>query len=284
MSLLRLMSQNQWNYVDNNETWEAMGLDCSARVRMPQHVEILQTLLPDILGGQEVNAVMQQLLVAGCVEKGLPYTLIWGSMTPILYRSDKLELLDQEFLPYPEEMEGFAGIFNDFYSKACNIGVFRVKEDGKVFIFATTHLWWMNGSDPANKWYREGSDEVRMLQLKMANAKIEAYRVRYGNCPVILVGDLNTDYRSQAIQYALTEGGYQHGHDVAVEFAHEENGYNYCMPFGPGKWEHKPFEDAIDHILVKGLPADAVRRFDRYETEAYCFVSDHAPVWIDVEI
>ena len=94
MSLLRLMSQNQWNYVDNNATWEALGLDCSARVRMPQHVEILQTLLPDILGGQEVNAVMQQLLVAGCVEKGLPYTLIWGSMTPILYRSDKLELLD----------------------------------------------------------------------------------------------------------------------------------------------------------------------------------------------
>ena len=41
---------------------------------------------------------------------------------------------------------------------------------------------------------------------------------------------------------------------------------------------------AIDRILVKGLAAEAVRRFDRYETEEYCFISDHAPVWIDVEI
>ena len=282
--MLRLASQNQWNYLENNSTWEAMGLDCSAKVRMRGHGKVLQTLMPDILGGQEVNGEMQRLLMQYCVENGLPYTMIWGSMTPILYRSDKLELLDSEFLPYPEHMEGWEGIFNDSYSKACNLGVFRRKEDGKVFIFATTHLWWMNGSDPADKWYREGSDEVRMLQLKMAAERLEYYRGLYGNCPVILVGDLNTDYRSQAIRYALSEGGYQHGHDVAVEFAHEENGYNYCMPFAPGAWQHKPFEDAIDHILVKGLPADAVRRFDRYETEEYCFISDHAPVWIDVEL
>lgn len=284
MDMLRFMSQNQWNYVDNNPTWAAMGLDCSANARMPGHLKILETLLPDILGGQEVNAVMQQLLVAGCVERKLPYTLIWGSMTPILYRSDKLELLAQEFLPYPEYMEGFEGIFNDSYSKGCNIGVFRTKEDGKVFLFATTHLWWMNGSDPDCGWYRKGSDQVRMLQLKMATAVIDRYRAQYGGCPVILVGDLNTDYRSKAVQYALSEGGYQHGHDVAVEFAHEGNGYNYCMPTGPGKWQHLPFEAAIDHILVKGLAAEAVRRFDRYETEEYCFISDHAPVWIDVEI
>lgn len=284
MSMLRLMSQNQWNYVDNNAQWAALGLDCSAKVRMQGHLKILETLLPDILGGQEINSVMQQLLVAGCVERNLPYTLIWGSMTPILYRSDKLELLQQEFIPYPEKMEGFEGIFNDCYSKACNVGVFRVKEDGKIFIFATTHLWWMNGSDPDSKWYRKGSDQVRMLQLKLATAVIDGYRAQYGSCPVVLVGDLNTDYRSQAIQYALSEGGYRHGYDAAVEFAHPENGYNNCMPHAPGKWQHKPFEDAIDHILVKGLAENAVRRFDRYETEEYCFVSDHAPVWIDVEI
>ena len=284
MSQLRIMSQNQWNCTPNLPHWEEKGLDCSSEVRMKGHVQILKELMPDILGGQEVNMNMQADLMFYCLDEGLPYSLIWGNMTPIIYRADKLELLATEYVPYPEHVDGFEGIWCDYKSKSANLGVFRTKEDGKVFICLSTHLWWMNGSDPANKWYRQGSDQVRMLQLKMANAKIEAYRVRYGNCPVILVGDLNTDYRSQAIQYALTEGGYQHGHDVAVEFAHEENGYNYCMPFGPGKWEHKPFEDAIDHILVKGLPADAVRRFDRYETEAYCFVSDHAPVWIDVEI
>lgn len=284
MSKLRLMSQNQWNYVDNNETWKAMGLDCSAQVRMQGHMAVLETLMPDILGGQEVNSVMQQLIMGCCAEKNLPYTMIWGSMTPILYRSDKLELLEASFLPYPEEMEGFEGRFNDSFSKCCNMGVFRCKEDGKVFIFATTHLWWMNGSNPDCGWYRAGSDQVRMLQMKMAAQRIDGCRGKYGDCPVILVGDLNTDYNSEAIRWALGEGGFQHGHDVAVEFAHQENGYNNCMPAGPGKWQHLPFEKAIDHILVKGLAADAVRRFDRYETEAYCYLSDHAPVWIDVEI
>lgn len=284
MSKLRLMSQNQWNYVDNNETWKAMGLDCSAQVRMKGHMAVLETLLPDILGGQEVNAVMQQLIMGHCAEKNLPYTMIWGSMTPILYRSDKLELLEASFLPYPEEMEGMDGCFNDCFSKCCNIGVFRSKEDGKVFIFATTHLWWMNGSDPDCGWYRAGSDQVRMLQVKMASQRIDSYREKYGNCPVILVGDLNTDYNSEAIRWALSEGGFRHGHDVAVEFAHAGNGYNNCMPHGPGTWENLPFEKAIDHILVKGLAADAVRRFDRYESDAYCYLSDHAPVWIDVEI
>ena len=267
MSRLRLASQNQWNYVDNNATWEAMGLDCSANVRMQGHCKILQTLMPDILGGQEVNSEMQRLMMTFCAEQKLPYTMIWGSMTPILYRSDKLELLQSEFLPYPEQMEGFEGCFNDAFSKACNIGMFRIKENGKVFIFATTHLWWMNGQDPDCNWYRAGSDQVRMLQLKMATERMEYYRSLYGDCPVVLVGDMNTDYRSEAIRYALSDGGFSHGHDIATEFAHQENGYNYCMPTGPGVWQHLPFENAIDHILVKGLPEGSVKRFDRWEPE-----------------
>ena len=59
MSKLRLMSQNQWNCVNNNEFWAERGEDCSAEVRMKGHVRILKELLPDIVGGQEVNAEMQ---------------------------------------------------------------------------------------------------------------------------------------------------------------------------------------------------------------------------------
>ena len=38
MSVVRLMSQNQWNYVNNTAQWEALGLNCSAEVRMKGHV------------------------------------------------------------------------------------------------------------------------------------------------------------------------------------------------------------------------------------------------------
>lgn len=286
MSRLRIMSQNQWNYVDNLPNWQEMGLDCSAEVRMKGHVKVMKELLPDILGGQEVNIQMQTLFQFYAMEEKLPYALIWGNYTPIIYRTDKFELLDTEYIYYPDEVEGFEGIFNGAVrSKGCCVGVFRAKEDGKVFVFATTHLWWMNGSDPNHKSYKAGSNEARMMQIKMALELVEKYQKKYNACPVFFVGDMNCGYESGAIQYALKEGGYVHAHDVAVEYACENMGYNICGPKGPGlAWLDKPFAAAIDHILVKDLPEKCVRRFERYMTEAYLVLSDHAPVYIDVEL
>ena len=284
MSTLRLMSQNQWNYTPNAPAWEEKGLDCSAEVRMRGHVRVLRELLPDIVGGQEVNKDMQLLLKLYCMEEGLPYAQIFGNYTPLIYRADKLELLDTDYLLYPVYVDGFEGKFNDALSKSLNLGVFRNKESGTVFIFATTHLWWMQGHTEGKPNYRKGSDRVRTLQIQSATAKIEEYRQKYGNCPAIFVGDMNTGYNSEAIQSALKESGYRHAHDVAAEFRHEGRGYHWCSPTGYGAWLDGPFEDAIDHILVKGLPEGAVRRFDRFTPEYYLTLSDHAPVYIDVEL
>ena len=253
MSKLRLMSHNQWDCTKNRAEWEALGLDCSAEARMRGNVRVLQELLPDIVGGQEVNKTMQIYLKLYCLEAGLPYTIIWGNQTPLIYRADKFELLD-----------------------TLNIGVFRDKADGKVFIFATTHLWWKKENA------QPGSDEARRRQLKEAIEKIDAYQKKYGDCPVILVGDLNANYTSPAIKYALGEGGYTHAHDVATDFRHEGRGYNACGPKAPGCWQDAPFETAIDHILVKDIPEGSVKRFDRYCPDYYLTVSDHAPTYIDI--
>lgn len=281
---MRIVSQNQWNCTDNLSHWQAQGLDCSSKVRMKGHTQVIKTLLPDILGGQEVNKEMQLDLQIDLLEAGLHYTLIWGSMTPIFYRADKLELLDAEFYPYPEHLEGYDGICNDAKSKNANLAVFRDKESGKTFVFVTTHLWWKNGSDPSRRDYQAGSDQVRTWQLQAAMALVERYREKYDGCPAVILGDLNTRYHSEAIQYALHEGGYVHAHDVAVEYAHDGEGYNGCNVHykGPGIWSSGSFEDAIDHILVKGFPADAVRRFDRYTPDDYVYLSDHAPVIADI--
>lgn len=277
MSTIRLMSQNQWNCTDNLPTWKEQGLDCSAAVRMRGHAAILETLMPDILGGQEVNMQMQYLLKLNCIERSLPYTLIWGNMTPIVYRADKLELIDAEYLLYPEHVDGYEGSFNDVKSKSCNIGVFRVKEDGAVFVFATTHLWWKSSEA------QPGSAEVRRIQLMAATELVKSYQKKYGGCPAILVGDLNAGYRAEALTYARGEGGWQHAHDVAVEYRHEGKGFNGCG-IRPGVWQDEPFEKAIDHILVRDIPDGAVRRFDRYCPEDYVYLSDHAPVYIDLTL
>ena len=285
MSTLRLMTQNQWNRTENAPAWEEKGLDCTSATRMKGHVQVFREICPDIVGGQEVNKDMQLDFMLYCQQEKLPYTIIWGNMTPIFYRADKLELLDTEYLLYPKRFENYEGTFNDANSKSCNVAVFRNKESKKVFIFATTHLWWRNGTNPDYKYYQAGSDEARAYQLKLANEMIEKHRAAYQNCPVVLLGDMNARLGSPALNYALGEGGYLHAHDVATDFRHEGRGYCSCTPNGPGtKWLDGTPADAIDHILVKGMPEGAIKRFDRYTPDYYLLLSDHAPVYIDMTL
>ncbi len=278
MAKMRLMSQNLWAYQNNNEHWEALGLDCSAEVRMKANVQVFQDLLPDVIGGQEICRDMQRYLMLACHEAGLAYTFIWGNDTPILYRADKFELLDADFLLYPEHIEGIEGTVNNNKTKSLCVAVFRDKADGKIFVFATTHLWFK----PESK--QPGSIAARLWQMQKAVALIDKYQKKYNGCPAILVGDMNSRYASPAIQYALNEGGYSHAHDVATDFRHEGRGYNGCRPKGPGTWQDAPFETAIDHILVKDIPDGAISRFDRYCPDYYLTISDHAPAYIDIEI
>ena len=284
MSKLRLMGQNQWNCTNNQPKWEEKGLDCSAELRMKGHIQVFKELMPDIVGGQEVNKDMQLYFMLLCQEEKLPYAMIWGNMTPIIYRADKFELLDTEYLLYPKTMDGYEGSFNDSNSKACNLGVFRCKESGKVFIFVTTHLWWRNGSTPTYRFYQAGSDEAREYQLRLCVGLVDKYRAKYGDCPVVIAGDLNTGKGSLAHEFIEKEAGYTHAHDAAVEFATEAIGYCSCNAEGPApKWWDSSYEKADDHIYVKGMPEGAVKRFDRYCPEYYLALSDHAPVYIDVE-
>lgn len=284
---IRLMTHNIWNNDLNSPTWESMGKDCSAEVRVKGLLQVYKDTTPDIIGCQESSALMADLLKQEFENENMKYTLIWGRFTPIIYRADKFELIDSEFGTYPEIIEGFEGTFNDVKSKSWNLGVFRSKENGKVFIFATTHLWWKY--DPNGKTdYDEArcqphSDEARELQLASLLNKVSQYRAKY-NCPAFVVGDMNTRYDTRAIQSALA-CGFRHAHDIAAEYAEESVGLHYCYPWGlEMKYYDDPFERAIDHILVTGEKEGAVKRFERYSPEYYLTISDHSPAYVDVEL
>ena len=286
METLRLMTHNVWNRDTNSSQWEAIGADCSAQARAPGLLRVYRELLPDVIGGQEVTALMADLLKEGFQNGEVGYTLIWGRFTPILYRSDRLELIDAEFGTYPENIQGFEGSFNDMRSKSWNIGVFRVKSSGKRFIFVTTHLWWKrNPPDESyigKHGYQPWSDEARERQIATVMEKILVYREKY-DCPVILLGDMNTDYNSKAMRY-VRDHGFRHAHDIATEYAEEAVGYHYCFPDGyETKYYDHPFETAIDHIYVMGENEGAVKRFERYSPDYYFPISDHSPAYIDIE-
>lgn len=283
MSTIRLMTHNIWNRDKNSPAWEEKGFDCSAEARIGGLLRVWRETQPDVIGCQEASALMADL-----VKEGMPgYTLIWGRFTPILYRTDKLELVDSEFLTYPAEIEGFEGKFNDVRSKAYNIGVFRVKESGKLFIFATTHLWWKHSPTektpvpyPSN--CLPHSDEAREYQIELLTTALDRFREKY-NCPAFLVGDLNTGFDSKAVQSAIAKG-YRHAHDIATDYAEEAVGYHYCFPDGfKTFYSDRPWRTAIDHILVIGEEEGSVKRFERYSPEYYYPISDHSPAFIDIE-
>ena len=284
--MLRIATHNVWNNIDNTPEWEKIGEDCSAVARAPGHVRVYQDTKPDIIGWQESRDIMLDSVLSSCADAGINYTAIWGRFTPILYRADKLELIESRFITYPEEIEGFEGIFNDMRSKSANIAVFRIKENGHIFVFTTTHLWWKRNDEQTKKndprSYQIGSDEAREKQMKMLIGAVNAYRDKY-SCPSIIVGDLNTAYNSKAVKFALANG-YSHAHDIATDFSDDEAGYHYCFPWGfKREYSKGGFAYAIDHILVSGTKDGAVKRFERYSPEYYYTVSDHSMAFIDID-
>lgn len=281
MGNLRIMSHNVWKCDGNLPDWEAKGENCSAAVRAKGMVRVYTETSPDIVGFQEMSPAMADGILLGLAEQGLRYALLWGRDTPVLYRQDRLELLNSDFRLYPTEFPGWEGEFNNAGTKSWCIAVFRDKSDGKKLIFMSTHLWWKS-SDPASNSYQAGSDEARVYQLNLAMDRLEEFRAEY-DCPAVLVGDLNADYTMPVIRNALSRG-FGHAHDLAADYADEDWGYHYCFGDGYRPYVSAPFEKGIDHILVKYAPEGFVRRFERYTPDYYLPLSDHSPVFADVAL
>ena len=282
MPKLRIMSTNVWRCAENKPWWIERGLDCSSAARAPGIAKAYLETRPDIIGTQECDVIFRKQLPIEVAKLGLNYSFIEAGFTSVLYNNDTLELVEQEYFVYPESIPEYEGVFNNDDSKSFCLAVFRTKKDGKYIVFAGTHLWWMSG-DEGHGCYRPHSHEAREFQMNTMVDHLEKFRKKY-NCPAVAVGDINATYNSLAIKAALGRG-YQHAHDIAVEYADERNGWHYCYPDGyVGYDDPKPFEEGIDHILVAGAPEGFVQRFERYTPEYYLPLSDHFPVFADVEL
>ena len=279
--MIRIMSNNQWWSDTNKPGWEKMGLDCSAKVRVPGFHRMFAETNADIIGLQECSMVMADLHMRGLSESGSGYALLWGRDTPILYKTDKFELVDSSYLVYPTEVPGFEGEFNNLNTKSYCIAVFRSKENGKMIVFGTTHLWYMS-SNPNWKHYQSGSDEARQYQLGIMMDKVDEFIEKY-NCPGIIVGDMNAYATSLAIKDANSRG-YIGAASLATDYADDGNGYHKCDADGYSPYVPGDPNRALDHILVKNAPDGFVKRFDRFKEEYYMPLSDHLPVYIDVEL
>ena len=76
MASYRLMTNNIWNSMGNTEAWKQNGEDCSPEVRVPLLARVYEELKPDILGMQEANHKMVNLLQIEFTQRALPYTIL----------------------------------------------------------------------------------------------------------------------------------------------------------------------------------------------------------------
>ena len=131
--------------------------------------------------------------------------------------------------------------------------------------------------------YQADSDVAKEYQIALLAEKIMTFCKKY-DCPAIVVGDFNTDYKFKAVQY-LFDKGFRHAHDIAVEYAEESIGYHNCFPSGYETfYSDKPFECPIDHIMLLGEREGSVKRFERYSPDYYFPISHHSPAYIDMEL
>lgn len=282
-----IMSNNQWNCNENAKAWIERGEDCSAQARMGKIVKAyLQDNLPDVICLQETSLLMASLMMdelkSQLQEKGIAatYTLVTGNDTPIVYRSDVLKLRESGFFLYPKNVPGFEGEFNNGDSKSYCWCVFEERATGKVFATLSTHLWWML-DDPDGPYYYPHSDEARAWQLQQATNRMNEVMAKY-NCPVFAMGDFNAELPSKCVQTAYKDG-WVDVHDICTGECDQSWGYHRCnwTEWKPFVW--KPFEKAIDHILVKSPVPFEVKRFVRIMPAWFDPLSDHYPLYVDVE-
>ena len=280
MIQFRLMSSNQWWSDSNKPAWREMGLDCSAAAREGGFMRMFADTDADIIGLQECSAHMADLHMRAFSDTGMPYALLWGRDTPILYRKDKFELVDSAYMVYPTAVPGFEGEFNNLNTKSYCVAALRAKESGDMIVFGTTHLWYMS-SNPKWKYYQLGSDEARVFQIGLFMDCAEAFARKY-ECPAVIVGDMNAYTTSAAIQSAFARG-WEHARDLATDFKDEGHGYHKCGEDGYGPYVPAAPEKALDHVLVLGAKEGFVRSFKYFTEEYFMPLSDHLPILIDVK-
>jgi len=279
--MIRILSNNQWKCDNNSPDWAAKGEDCSAEGRVDGLARAYLSVMPDIIGLQEASEKMTMLLMERLYRgaKDARYELVTGGDTPILFRSDRFQLMASGFLRYPELIPGMEGSFNNAGTKSYTWAVLEALTDRKPIAVMSTHLWWKS-SHPEDKDYQPDSNKARSWQIRLAMSKMEEILKEY-RCPCFIMGDFNASMDSLCME-ACKENGWEEVHDLAVGECDETNGHHNCYGWGYTHDEPKPFDKAIDHIVCKAPCQLTVQRFLRMTAQWFDCISDHFPLYIDI--
>lgn len=262
---LRIMTSNVWADVFNNPV-EGRDKELST---------VYLRYMPDILCLQEVHPswhnsnLKPPLFEAGYDEiTGVDLADNTNNYTPLLFRADKLEVLDKGFVK-------FAGL-NDFGSKSATWARFWSKADGTEFVAAATHLYWTAD---------EAGEKARISNCREILDCAEPFISK--GIPLLCGGDFNCVIGS-APQRFLEEKGMISSSRVCEKMTEDISSHHGDPIYDPnlkkfkGKRTTNPNEMSLDHIMVSGNVK--VKTYTVVCDAEALDATDHSPVYIDVEI
>ena len=201
--------------------------------RQSQLCALLNCESPDIFGTQEtlypqLCDLLQAMPDYAYIGVGRDDGEKGGEFSPIFYRKDRLELLNEGHFWLSGQPDKPGKGWDAACTRICTWGYFKDKRSKRRFYFFNTHMDHVGVTAR-----REGA--------KLIMAKMKAFRKT--NEPVILTGDFNVDQRSEVYK-VFASSGFLADCFVRARYRFAENGtFN---AFDPGRWT----DSRIDHVFV----------------------------------
>lgn len=254
---------------------------------------VIRTYQPDIVGLQEFDARWRLEPTNLFALLGSPYeeavcaeALPDRNWNPILYRTDRLELLACGNQPFTQGKEWplastYPSDSKTTHHRAVTWAVFRVRETGETVIALNMHIH-IDSSDTA--------EQKRAIQTSEAQeliAKAQELQTSYPNSTVFVTGDYNSNITGPVIGEML-KNGYSDtyalaanktdvcGFHAAPVFNAEKNLYDSA-----GRAFSGNYQTAIDHCLTIGNPVTVSDYLYVTLSDAF-LISDHNPLYVRV--
>ena len=266
---LRIMTSNilaaRWGEDNKNNPNHVPPVEQRAEI----YAEVLAQYQPDVIGVQETDkkwgCVLPSRLDFLKSEYGIEYTWLFSTwndgkpnMTTILYRSDKLELVDSAC----EEFSYWKASDHPYHLRVMAWGRFRNKAEPSLeFILINTH--WATLTEESKMSATEATEKVNALKAQ--------------GVPIFCTGDFNNRQDSENIHYFLVNTGMVETMQVAKEnhtLANYIGGYHTV-----GKL--KTSEAYVDHIM--GYGNFSVLHYETVLKDRTMWLSDHSPQFTDIK-
>lgn len=264
--------------------------DSSAAERAPRLIENYLFYKPDLLGLQEINRTLQEVLIGPMRERG--YSVV--SARPDESRRKDFEhsslsakYPSVNYVPILYNSSRFEEVWSDFYmyrstwtpTKGVTAAVFRERGSGRLLAHINTHAAILLSSYEVPDKTPRMSEEWRIDNCRQIIGTWKEISAKYGGIPVLITGDFNSNENSESYSGYIA-AGLRNAKYVAEHSASRNIGSFHALGAMPLEGKDSA---PIDHIFVTPEGVRVLRHSIETRREVL-EASDHCMILADVEL